>query len=138
MIRNPSRLLIGSFAFLSLLSLPIFGAEHPTGFQPPGPEEVKEMRKRQVHKVRPNRLAIDRKNKENKEQGLPELDPGRGAKHGEETDFHDANTATVEPGADDLEALGTTSPTTVDNSALPSFPPIGYQYEGSCVGFAVT
>jgi PKD repeat protein len=138
MLRNSHRLLVGSFTLVSFLSLPIFGGEHPTGFQPPGPEEVKEMRKRQIHKVRPSRLAIDRKNKENKEQGLPEVDPGRGAKHGEETDIHDANAATVEPGADDLEALGATSPTTVDNSLLPSFPPIGYQYEGSCVGFAIT
>ena len=91
-------------------------------------------------KVLPNKLALDRLNAERAAKGLPRVFKTPPARFGEEV---------VALGAAEAPALGAGSsgsgeilaslPGRVDNSALPSFPPIRNQGSiGSCASFSTT
>ncbi|MFM8765141.1 MAG: hypothetical protein ACKOEZ_09950, partial [Spartobacteria bacterium] len=91
-------------------------------------------------KVLPNKLALERLNAERLTKGLPRVFKTPPARMGEEV---------VSLGASDAPALGAGSsgsggvlaslPGRVDNSALPSFPPIRSQGSiGSCASFSST
>jgi len=114
-----------------------FGERHPTGALPPTPEELLKMKKEwpRIKKVLPNEIGLARINKKRMALGLPALDAAA-APMGEDT------VASFDDGGMAPTAGTETLPDSVDNSLLPSFPPIGDQtYEGvhfaSCVSFAV-
>lgn len=86
--------------------------------------------------VKPTKIGLDRIQEHLSNHGLPPLE-AEPAKEGEE--------ATVVYGKANVEqalqarAVNATLPSSVDNSQLPSFPPIGDQQQlGSCVGWGTT
>ncbi|WP_374029865.1 C1 family peptidase [Bdellovibrio bacteriovorus] len=97
-------------------------------------EENQKLHKRKIKKVRPNRLGVERVNKERRARGeapiaenpsLPELE------------VEETNGATSS--GDMAQATLGSAPAQVDNSNLPAFPAIANQGSiGSCVGFAST
>lgn len=105
------------------------------GLREATPEEVRELLRRAVRRVRPTALALERKNRELREAGLPPLESSLVAPIGEDTEVADAS-----GGAATTEVTGGAAlAAAVDNSLLPAFPPIGNQgSEGSCVGWALT
>jgi hypothetical protein len=107
-----------------------FSQLHAQGLVPASPQDIQEANRRKIFKIKPNKLAIERKNKELRAKGLPEIDVTLGAYS---TDEVVTNSTTTE-----------TSPLTatasvVDNSKLPYFPPIGNQEGGNaCAQFVAT
>lgn len=109
-----------------------------TGLQEPTPAQLKQQHKRKIKKVRPTRKALDRANEERRKHGKPELDPRDAVDPNSEVES-EINGATTSP-TTSTELLSTNIiPASVDNTQLPSFPPIANQgAESSCVAFATT
>jgi PKD repeat protein len=99
--------------------------------------ELRQLRLRRIRQVRPNTLAITRKNKELQRQGQPQINLAYAQKPENETEIDTRAdiASTAEAGASTVQTVAavTAIPGAVDNSVLPAFPPIGYQgKEGSC------
>jgi hypothetical protein len=129
--------------FLQLFFINMSPSEvHRTGLKPIDSAELKMLRQRKVVKVRPNRIAIDRRNKELAKQGRTLIDPSIAAPANDEV------SGIIDPSGGSSTLTGDTTTgtggatvlsSTVDNSTLPSFPPIGNQgQEGSCVAWGAT
>jgi C1A family cysteine protease len=108
---------------------------HGKGMIPPTPEQIQQMEQHwpRVIGVRPNQIGAVRIQQHLENQGLAVGEFPVATHVGEEiiTNRHPAMAL--------LQAYTGTLPTYVDNSTLPSFPPIGDQgQEGSCVAFAST
>jgi hypothetical protein len=102
-----------------------------TGLQPPTPAERAWMQSnlKKTRKVNLNRLGLARVNEHRREKGLAPLDIPVAAE-GQETDSG---------GSGGGEGTAGTLPGAVDNSLLPSFPPVRSQGSiGSCASFSTT
>lgn len=107
-----------------------------TGLKEFTESERQNLQKRKVRNVHPNRIFLERKNKELREKGRPEIDPRKAKPIEEAIEVEDLNSATIDTST---STSNLATPANVDNSKLPSFPPIISQgSEGSCVGFATT
>ncbi len=110
------------------------GLEHP-GLKEMTNEEGRRLHKHKVKRVRPNRLGLERVNKERARRGEAPLavDPQL-----PEVELEESFQASSP--ADGSTSLGATAiAAQVDNSVLPSFPPIANQGSlGTCVPFAST
>ena len=130
-------LAISCLGFASYLTAETTTQGHGKGHIPSTPEQRQKIEQtwpRIVH-AKPNQIGVDRILEHAKKKGLavPELTP---AEHHEE--FIKSVGACQ---LDDLECASndTQLPSSVDNSGLPSFPPIGdQQMEGSCVAWGST
>lgn len=112
--------------------------DYPTGLDKAEMDRVNARNKFKITRVKPNDLALQRKNDELARQGRPLID--------RRTAVDRENEITMVPvsgGADSSSSLQgevvTALATGVDNSTLSAFPPIGSQGgEGSCFPFNVT
>jgi C1A family cysteine protease len=136
---NPAR----SAAFLLLLALltvsaygqPDRSARRATGLLAPTQTEREWMERNMdvVQGVKLNNLAIQRINAQRRSQGLPPIDP-EAVPFGEEVVSSQSVRKSI---PSPVNAAGL--PASVDNSKLPSFPPIRSQEEiGSCASFSTT
>ena len=93
-----------------------------------------------TRKVLPNKLALDRLNAERAAKGLPRVFNTPPARLGQEVvSLGAAETSLLGSGSSDSAAILASLPGRVDNSALPSFPPIRNQGSiGSCASFSST
>jgi C1A family cysteine protease/chitodextrinase len=139
--RRPRSTLFYTAAFTTIAflfsSIPTYADEAvgKMGLKEFSAQEKEKLHKKRVKKVKPNRLFIERKNKELREKGKPEIDPDSGAPIDDDVELEEKNSATISAG----ETLLAETPAFVDNSKLPSFPPVISQgQEGSCVAFATT
>lgn len=113
-------------------------AQNNTAFRPGlkamTAEESKKLHTKKVKKVRPNRLGLERINKERSHRGEPPLSADLSLPEFETEE----NLGAASSDGIYSTALGS-APAQVDNSALASFPPIANQGGlGSCVAFAST
>ncbi len=118
---------------------------HYKGVREPSRKEVIELHQRKVKHVKPNALAIERKNKELKEHGKREIDFKFAERPENEFEIDDGTTPdslrrAAGFAAFDAATAGVTAiPASLDNSVLAAAPPIGNQgSENSCVAFATT
>ncbi len=108
-------------------------AAGPTGANEPTEDEKKDIEKRRVKTVRPNKVAIDRANGERRAKGEAPLDESLAASDDDE--LVPAAADSIEP----TETLVGATPRHVDNSKHAAFPPIGNQGSlGSCTCWATT
>jgi hypothetical protein len=120
--------------------------EHRLGLRENTPAEEAWMKKNfpKTKKVRPNKLALDRVNAERESKGLPHLKESdvNLAPIGEESDVEGAakpgSGGTTTTTTTETTGTATATPSSVDNSTLPAFPPVGRQLVGSCVAYATT
>jgi C1A family cysteine protease len=131
-----------AFPFFSLLAVGLLSAAFPvqatdssarsTGMLPLRADELKEMTRpeKRVVQVNPNKIGLARMQQERAAQGLPqEMIDGVNFLEGEFVHASDPKPA----------ATTRVLPSYVNNSTLPSFPPIGDQgNQGSCVAWAST
>jgi len=136
-----SKFLQGSaFALLLTLGQPALATEksRPTGLIPPTKKELAEIEQNwsRVHHVNPNKIGAARIHAHRKKNGLPPMDiPVAKFLTGEFVTSKGGEAAPEFSTA----VLPPTLPSSVDNSKLMSFPPIGNQMElGSCVAWATT
>lgn len=97
-------------------------------------EENKLLHQRKIKKVRPNKIGLERINKERQQRGQTPIttDPSL-----PEIDVEENKLGATEVNL--TEAVLGTAPAQVDNSTLAAFPPIGHQGGlGSCVAWAST
>ncbi len=109
---------------------------HRTGLKETTPQQEAFIKKnwKKVKKVKPNKLGLERINKERKKKNLPPLDDAYVAPMGEDVT---GVLAATDSGGEE-EALGAEL-SSVDNSTLNAFPGIGNQgAQGSCTAFATT
>ncbi|MBM3832140.1 MAG: hypothetical protein FJ403_02460 [Verrucomicrobia bacterium] len=130
--------------YISILAISVLLAGHTKaqdipvakGYRRPSPAE-KEWRDKNLpaaKSVRPNSLAVQRINAHRKTQGLPALDLPTSVLGDEFVQEGAISLASANPGA-----FTGRLPPAVDNSLLPSFPPVRTQGNmGSCVSFATT
>ncbi|WP_413944252.1 C1 family peptidase [Bdellovibrio sp. HCB-162] len=131
----------GRAAIALTLSLYVSHALAQPSFDRPGlkemtQEESQKLHKRKIKKVHPNRLGLERVNKERRQKGQAPLvtDTSLPEMEFDETQNGAKNTNT----APETTALGS-APAQVDNSVLPAFPVIANQgAQGSCVAWATT
>lgn len=126
--------------FLGLLHLLFINTapEHRTGMLNNTPEQMRLLQQQKIVKVRPNELALKRKNQELLRQGKKPLDlkPARNTDEEISAELSSGGAATP---TEVSTASGSAISANVDNSLLPAFPPIGNQgNEGSCVAWAIT
>lgn len=131
-------LLIGVITALNLLFTNMtpsgVGQQRVTGLNPPTEEEIRKLRAVRLKKIHPNRMAIERVNRERALRGLPLIDPGFARKVDLETEASNGALDSVSV-TTSLSAV----PAQVDNSQLPAFPVIGNQGSlPSCVAWAST
>ncbi|HSX04546.1 MAG TPA: Ig-like domain-containing protein [Rhabdochlamydiaceae bacterium] len=110
---------------------------HGTGLIPPTPQEFQEldMRTLKVVGVRPNKVGTQRVQEYLQSKGMP-VPPLTAAASVEEEFVTSLEWSPQDLKASSLEAI---LPSSVDNSKLPSFPPVGDQgAHGSCVAWATT
>jgi len=131
---------VALIALLSVVLFPglCFGERRATGALWPTAEELSEMKKHwpRIREVLPNEIGLARINTKRRALGLPELDAGAASPIGADT------VAFLDDGEMEPTAGAELLPDSVDNSLLPSFPPIGDQtyadvHFASCVSFAV-
>lgn len=100
-------------------------------------EEHQKLKRHKIKKVRPNRMGLERINKERTRRGQApvQIDTTQ-----PEVEIEDTLKASSSQSAETAAtAILGAAPAQVDNSALPSFPPIVSQGAlGSCVAFATT
>lgn len=112
------------------------------GLKEDTPQELAHLHKRKIVKVRPNQRAIERFERERKEKGrAPDRLPIPVSSESE-TEILDGATisgSSVSGSTTTSTELLGAIPTSVDNSKLAAFPPIGNQSsQSSCVAWAVT
>lgn len=138
---------LGSIAFLSILaslllvfSIPSYAQTqdndpHATGLILPTTKEIGAFKKThgKVVKVRPNKIALERANKERDKKGLPPLSEEGIVPFGKEI------ISSTEDAMPDTKDIVTQEISSTDNSTLPAFPVIRSQGSlGSCASFAIT
>ncbi len=131
------------------------------GLKSPTTEQLRRLHRHRIIKIKPNFLSIIRKNEELRKIGLPQINLGSAGTP--DSEFETENSTSVQVGdpvgdqpSDDgtfagassgttvtsgtgIQADGGAIPSSVDNSLLPSAPPIANQgSESSCVGFSTT
>jgi len=115
---------------------------HSLGLSAPTLSEMAEVARTMVRtkKVLPNKLALERLNAERLAKGLPRIFKTPPARMGEEVvALGAAEAPLVGSGSIRAGEILATLPGRVDNSALPSFPPIRNQGSiGSCASFSST
>lgn len=111
-------------------------AEEGKGLKSLTDAESARLNKRTLRKIRPNAIGLARANEERKKKGLPAVTTSASAVSEIEVDDGQVmGIATTSDSAADASA----SIPQVDNSALPSFPPIQAQgHQGSCVAWSTT
>ncbi|UOF01991.1 C1 family peptidase [Bdellovibrio reynosensis] len=114
-------------------------AENP-GLREMTAEENQKLHKTKIKKVRPNRLGLERVNKERQSRGEAPISEDTNLP---EVETEDSLGASAKKGGNTqepiLSATAVTTPAQVDNSNHPAFPPIGNQGSiGSCVAWATT
>lgn len=112
---------------------------HATGLKPFTPEQEIQFKKEHLHikNVRPNKMSLERVNKERAGKHLSALDSSLTAPEGADIEAAplSATTTSTISGSATLSAI----PTGVDNSKNPWFPPVRSQGSiGSCVAWALT
>jgi PKD repeat protein len=128
-----------------LLTFNLAFAETKAGLRPVTKQELKHMDKnlgiKRIKKVKPTPLGIQRVNEERARRGQAPLPNTSASPLGTDTEIDPENNVDEELGG----AIGETSsedfggvlPSSVDNSKLPAFPPIGNQILNSCAAWAM-
>lgn len=128
---------LGSLGALAQDSKPNLQEGHK-GLKFPSQAEIKILHSKRVKKVKPNELGLERANRERAKRGLPPLNinPAKASDEMEVEILNDQVSASGTAVSTDTTSL-MSIPSQVDNSTLPSFPPIGNQGgEGSCTTWA--
>ncbi|MGZ3769829.1 MAG: C1 family peptidase [Bdellovibrio sp.] len=123
-------------ATLCLHVLPAYAQPSNFGLKEMTLEESKRLHKNKIKKVHPNKLGLERINKERQRRGEAPItvDPNLPEMETEQT-----NGATNTTSSATQQVLLSTAPAQVDNSTMAAFPPIANQGNlGSCVAFAST
>lgn len=132
------------FSFMTL-SIPAL-AEDFTGLKPITPKELRHMQKeyrmRRVKKVKPNRIGLNRINTERVRRGQTPHSSDVASTFENDTEIDTTSDYDFENmGAMSVDTsqvlMGAALPTSVDNSTLPSFPPIGQQKWNNCAPWAM-
>jgi len=98
-------------------------------------EESKKLHQRKIKRVHPNRLGLERVNKERKKRDQVPVVSDSSA---QEIEYEETPNGATDTGSVSGSALGS-APAQVDNSTLAAFPAIANQGSlGSCVAFATT
>jgi C1A family cysteine protease len=112
---------------------------HGTGLDPKSLREEMARNPNRITKVKPNSMAIERKNQELKKQGRPLLDVRSGASREDEIATVRDLSGAASTGTTQEALSGSAVPAQVDNTVLAAFPPIASQgSENSCFPFNMT